>query len=62
MQKLVVFTDDEWQQFRVDVGLALSRDIGEHYTVTTNEKGERIIGHNWWIGTVALAIEQALNK
>ena len=62
MQKLVAFTDDEWQQFRVDLGLELGRDIGKHYTVTSNETGERISGQNWWIGTVALAIEQALNK
>lgn len=65
MIKQIVFTEQEWNQFKLQVGRELNKST-QHYDVASKDNGENINndgrGEDWWIGTAIMAIESAVNK
>jgi hypothetical protein len=66
MIKQIVFTEQEWNQFKRKVGIELNKSTQHCYDVTLKCNGENINsdgrGEDWWIGTAIMAIESAENK
>lgn len=65
MIKQIVFTEQEWNQFKLQVGRELNKST-QHYDITSKHDGENINndgrGEDWWIGTAIMAIESAVNE
>lgn len=65
MIKQIVFTEQEWNQFKIQIGRELNKST-KNYNVTAKDNGENINNdgreEHWWIGTAIIAIESAENK
>jgi len=62
MIRQIVFTEQEWNKFKINVGKELNKST-KHYDVTLKNNGENINRdgreEHWWIGTAIMAIESA---
>ena len=64
MIKQIVFTEQEWNKFKVNVGKELNKST-KHYDITLKNNGGNINSdgreEHWWIGTAIMAIESAVS-